>query len=205
MNEQDPLNESYRVLLVEDDLVDVEIVRRHLAQVRHPRFDVENTKYLKSAFEMLQNEPFDAVLLDLNLPDCNSLESVDQLQDAWNKGPIIVLTGQEDECQGIDAIRHGAGDYLVKDGLSATLLSRTISYSVERHRMAYWLEATGQSKDDYLADVCISLKETLSELLIATSVLVGNDECLDPTEMQQVEKIMNCGKRMSHLIDNAHP
>ncbi|MEM8944384.1 MAG: response regulator [Planctomycetota bacterium] len=205
MNVQSDDDQLYRVLLVEDDVLDVEIVRRHLGQVRRPRYEIVVAKYLSEALRLLASEEFKAVLLDLNLPDCCSMESVDQLKEAWTAGPIIVLTGLDEECHGVDAIRHGASDYLAKDGLSATLLSRTISHSVERHRMAYWIKATGESKDDYLEEVCNGLRETLSDLLLATSDLVGNDEALDDREYQQVQKIIGYGKRMSELIDDAAP
>ena len=205
MEIQDSSERQYRVLVVEDDLVDVELVRRQLGQIRRPRFEVENAQYLKDALDMLGNQSFDVVLLDLNLPDSCSLESVDEVKRAWPSGPVIVLTGLDEECLGIDAIRHGAADYLGKDGLSAALLSRAISYAVERHHMAYWIAATGKSKDDYLSGVCERLRESLSELLLATSDLVGNDETLDPGELEQVNRIMSCGKRMSRLINEADP
>lgn len=196
---------KYRVLLVEDDAVDSQIVQRQLGQSRRPRFEIEEACYLRDAFEALKSGKFDAVLLDLHLPDCSSIESVDQLKEAWSDGPIVVLTSFDEDCHGIDAIRHGASDYLSKEGISATLLSRALTYAIERHRMMYWLQATGDSKDDYLAEVCNDLKSSLSDLLLATSVLVGSDQALDSSEMQQVEKIMDCGKRMSELIDSANP
>ena len=205
MNVQNGDDQLFRILLVEDDVLDVEIVRRHLNQNHRPRYEIVHAKYLSDAVDQLQQNQVSAVLLDLNLPDCSSMESVDKLQEVWTEGPIIVLTGMDEDCHGIDAIRHGASDYLAKDGLSATLLSRTISHAIERHRMAFWIKATGESKDDYLEEVCSGLRETLSELLIATSVLVGNDEALDEREYEQVEKIMGCGKRMSELIDEANP
>lgn len=196
---------QHKVLLIEDDLVDTELVRRQLGQFHRPRFEIESARYLQDALNLLEKGSFDAVLLDLNLPDCSSMESVDQLKAVWSSGPIIVLTGNDEECVGIDAIRHGAADYLAKDGLSATLLSRTINHSIERHRMEYWIRATGESKDEYLTGVCDGLRGTLSELLNATSVLVGSDDSLDETELAQIEIIMSCGKRMSQLIDEARP
>lgn len=205
MNIQDDSETQFKVLLVEDDLVDVELVRRQLGQIRRPQFILDSVQYLNDAVERLATESFDAVLLDLNLPDSCSLEAVDELKTVWQSGPVIVLTGLDEECLGIDAIRHGAADYLAKDGLSANLLSRAISYAVERHRMEYWMKATGKSKDSFLSEVCNGLRESLSELLIATSVLVGSDESLEPDELEQVEKIMLCGKRMAKLIDEASP
>ena len=116
MNNCDASDSPYNVLLIEDDLVDVELVTRYLGQSRNPRFVVESAQYFQQAVELLAVGTFDAVLLDLNLPDSCGLDSIDLVMSAWGSGPIIILTGVEEDCLGIDAMRHGAQDYLVKEG-----------------------------------------------------------------------------------------
>jgi len=145
------------------------------------------------------------VLLDLNLPDSCGLEGVDQLREAWTTGPVVVLTGLDEECLGTDALRHGAQDYLTKDGLSGHLLSRSIRYALERHNMSYWISVTKSSNECYLTEVCSSLRTSLSELLVATSDLIGDGESMQPKDIEQVSKVMQCGKRMSELIESATP
>jgi len=205
MSSQDDPDRTYKILVVEDDPIDAELVSRYLGQSRRPRFTAESVQYLKDAMEALNSKEFDAVLLDLNLPDSFGLEAVDRLRASWTAGPIIVLTGLDEECIGTDALRHGAQDYLAKDGLSGHLLSRSIRYAIERHNMSYWISVTERSKDDYLAEVCNSLQASLSELLIATSDLSDCDESLQPKELEQVSRIMQCSQRMSDLIENASP
>jgi len=205
MGSHDDSDRKYKILIVEDDPIDAELVSRYLGQSRRPRFKAEIVQYLKDALENVNSTEFDAVLLDLNLPDSFGLEAVDRLRASWTAGPVIVLTGLDEECLGTDALRHGAQDYLAKDGLSGHLLSRSIRYAIERHNMSYWISVTERSKDDYLAEVCNSLRTSLSELLIATSELIGSDESLQPKELEQVSRIMQCGQRMSDLIVNATP
>ena len=49
--------------------------------------------------------------------------------------PLIVLTGLDDERVAGEAVRRGAQDFLVKTGLTMDLLSRTVRYALERHRL----------------------------------------------------------------------
>ena len=205
MDSCDESDRQYKILLVEDDLVDVELVRRYLGQVRRPRFEVENAQYLQKGIELLTSDTIDAVLLDLNLPDSCGLDSVDLLKSVWDGGPIIVLTGVNEDCVGVDAVRHGAQDYLVKDGLSANLLSRAIRYAVQRHRLASCLDATKRSNEQFLAEFCEKLRDPLSQMLLAASDLCGNLESPQPEQDEQMERITACGIRMVELINRSSP
>jgi FixJ family two-component response regulator len=74
------------------------------------------------------------VLLDLSLPDVQGLEAFDKVQAKVPAVPVVVLTGFDDETLAVEAIRHGAQDYLVKGDVDSTVLYRTVRYSVERKR-----------------------------------------------------------------------
>ena len=196
---------QYKILLIEDDLVDVELVRRYLGQNRNPRFVVEHTQYLQQAAKKLAQGAFDAVLLDLNLPDSCGLDSIDHVISVWETGPVIVLTGLDEECLGIDAMRHGAQDYLGKEGLSANLLSRTIRYAVERHYLVSYLEAMKKSNEEFLSEFCGTLRDPLSELLTSASDLCDNIDTLQPGQDQSMQRIIACGTRMVELIGQSCP
>ena len=196
---------QYKILLVEDDLVDVELVRRYLGQIRSPRFVVEHTQYLQQAVGQLAEGAFDAVLLDLNLPDSCGLESIDHVLSVWESGPIIVLTGLDEDCLGVDAMRHGAQDYLVKDGLSATLLSRTIRYAVERHYLVSYLESMKEANEQLLPDFCDTLRAPLSELLDAAGDLCDNLISQQPQPDLYRDKLTACGTQMVELINQSCP
>jgi len=84
------------------------------------------------AAERLQKVEYDLVLLDLGLPDASGLQALRALRAVADLTPIIVLTGSDDYKQGLTAVREGAQDYLEKRRVNAGMLSRIVSYSVER-------------------------------------------------------------------------
>jgi diguanylate cyclase (GGDEF)-like protein len=75
------------------------------------------------------------ILLDLNLPDGQGLETLTRLREAHPDIPIVVLTGSDDERLAMAAVRAGAQDYLVKGRVDSWTLARTLRHSLERHRL----------------------------------------------------------------------
>lgn len=121
-----------RVLLVEDNFGDARLAQEMLRE--SPDFKVEVTcvDRLQQAIEVLSNQAFDAVLLDLSLPDSKKLDGLQRLQPLTKDTPIIVLTGLIDKAQGLEALKHGAQDYLLKGTMNSDALIRVIQYSIER-------------------------------------------------------------------------
>ncbi len=125
---------ALRVLLVEDNPGDVELIRTYLGESQTIAFDLQVAATLKGAQEVLGAGGADGVLLDLGLPDAEHFEALEELRATWGEMPIVVLTGQDDAVVGVDAIRRGACDYLSKSEISSELLVRTLVYSIERRR-----------------------------------------------------------------------
>jgi len=88
-------------------------------------YDTAEAGSLGEARNAVQSRRFDAVLLDLNLPDGNGLEWVPVLRDEQPDVAIIVITGQGDIPTAVEAMRLGADNFLVKpvdmDGLEVFL------------------------------------------------------------------------------------
>ena len=125
-----------RVLLVEDNPGDVALIGQMLAQVGGNTFELESAGRLSEGLERLSRGGIDVVLLDLALPDSHGLESFSRLRAHSPQTPIIVLTGQDDEALGLEAVQAGAQDYLIKGQATSPLLGRAIRYAVERQRAA---------------------------------------------------------------------
>ncbi|MEZ4273043.1 MAG: GGDEF domain-containing response regulator [Myxococcota bacterium] len=89
---------------------------------------------LSHALEKLQSENYQAVLLDLGLPDATGLEAVHQVQAAAPELPIVVMTNLEDEEVVQRALQLGVQDYLVKGHIHRLWLARIITYAIERKR-----------------------------------------------------------------------
>src|SRR5207249_3213032 len=75
---------------------------------------------------------FDAILLDLNLPDACGLEAISPVSEAAPGVPIVVLSGLGDERLALQAVQRGAQDYVVKGQGDGSLLARSIRYAIER-------------------------------------------------------------------------
>ena len=144
---------SPHTLLIEDNPGDARYIRELLQEAKNVserRFDgggmlaerpvqadsgeeplVHETE-LSSGLRRLESEPFDVVLLDLNLPDSTGLDTLTTVRDAETMVPIVVLTGLRDREMGIEALRQGADEYLVKDEINPGLLVRSIYHAIER-------------------------------------------------------------------------
>ena len=127
------------ILLVEDNALDARLLRELLADAEAlngaERYEIINAQRLQTALGLLAHRSFDAILLDLSLPDANGLETFERLFEHASDIPIVVMTGLDDDALALSAVQKGAQDYLVKGQVTTPLLVRAIRYAVERHRM----------------------------------------------------------------------
>lgn len=121
-----------RVLLVEDNPGDARLTKEMLAEAGTRRFNHTHVERLGEALVQLHERPFDVILLDLSLPDAWGLDSISQVRAASPNIPLVVLSSLADESLAIQALRHGAQDYLVKGEGNGHLLTRSIRYAIER-------------------------------------------------------------------------
>ncbi|MFY9638780.1 MAG: response regulator [Methanobacterium sp.] len=127
--------EPIRVLLIEDNIGDYELILQMLEKSENTKFKLIQTPRLVSGLNLLESGKFDIILLDLGLPDSVGLESFKAILDKHPIIPIIILTGLANEETGIKAIRYGAQDYLVKGEFNGKLLVRAIQYAIERKKL----------------------------------------------------------------------
>jgi len=124
--------EVIRVLAIEDSLGHYRLLELMLRESRAIDFKIENAQALSSGLEKLILGDFDVVLLDLGLPDSTGIDTLKRLHSWKTEVPIIVLTGQDDDELGFEAVKEGAQDFLVKGQLDGLLLIRSIRYAIER-------------------------------------------------------------------------
>ncbi len=133
MTEND-LTAPIRVLVVEDNPADARLVYELLLETGVRRFETQFADRLGLALHRLQRESFDALLLDLSLPDAQGIESIAAVQAVASDLPILILTGLNDEDVALEAVSNGAQDYLVKGQSNTALLTRALRYAIERKR-----------------------------------------------------------------------
>ena len=120
------MSRRLKVLLVEDNPGDADLVQEYLSQARQAVFEVECVPRLASAISLLERDQFDIILLDLGLPDSSGLETLSRILEAAPRTATVVLTGLDDELTGMEAVRLGAQDYLSKGHLDARSLDSNL-------------------------------------------------------------------------------
>jgi len=111
---------SERVLLIEDDARLAGMVSEYLGAAG---FDVVHVGSGTAALERLGREPYDALVLDLTLPDIDGLEVCRRLRARWDT-PVLMLTARGEPMDRVVGLELGADDYLPKPFEPRELLAR---------------------------------------------------------------------------------
>ena len=141
--EQKDILSKDRILLIEDNPGDARLVEILLEESDLVQCDIINKTSLASGMELLESgEEFGAILLDLYLPDSQGFETLEQLLDRFPNNNVIVLTGLADKSIGLNAVKAGAQDFLVKGAFDTELLAKSLRFSIERNKVIKRLELT---------------------------------------------------------------
>jgi signal transduction histidine kinase/DNA-binding response OmpR family regulator len=127
--------ENIHILLVEDNPGDAFLIEDMLTAMKPGVFEIATEGRLSDGFARLDGGfPANLVLLDLNLPDSNGIETIRNFHKKVPKMPIVVITGLNDEATGLAAVQAGAQDFLVKGHIPGFHLVRVIEYAIERQQ-----------------------------------------------------------------------
>ena len=127
--------QELKVLLIEDNPGDAFLIKFYLGESMSPRFDFHHAENIKTANELLTNNSFDIILMDLNLPDSVGIETIKQTLEKYPNNLVIVLTGLVDERVGLETVRYGAQDFLVKGKFDGKVLISSIMFAFERFNL----------------------------------------------------------------------
>lgn len=124
------MRKSLRILLVEDDAEDAMLFRRRCP----PQMQVHHATAAVAAMSALRNSAFDLCFTDYFLGAQTGLGLVRAARTAGFRLPIIVMTGQDIESLGENALLAGATDFIAKDGLDAAQIARVARWAmIRRH------------------------------------------------------------------------
>ena len=140
-------NEGLNILVIEDNQGDYFLIENCLIE-KFPFAKICNASTYKDALNAIvnaSNKP-EIIFLDLSLPDNSGEKLINDIVGLNLEIPIIVLTGYSDFNFGIKSLTLGVSDYLLKDEINPTNLSKSIFYSLERQKQFIKLK---HSQDDF--------------------------------------------------------
>lgn len=143
------MSETLRVLIIEDDPLDADLMVRELERAGYsPAWERVETgaEYLTA----LGRAP-DVILSDSSLPMFDGLEALDVLQTRGLDIPFILVSGRVGEDFAVDAMKHGACDYLLKDRLArlGEAVRRAIEQRHLRQERTWAVDALRRSEERY--------------------------------------------------------
>ncbi|MBF0158639.1 MAG: response regulator [Magnetococcales bacterium] len=134
------------VLLVEDNPSDSAMLQECLKQAVPSLSRIEHVGSLATALACMQQQPYQLVLLDLNLPDSTGLETLRRCRSQDSRLPVIVLTDESHVELATLAVREGAQDYLVKESIDwGDFSGRMLHMAIDRSYFHQVLEQSRQS------------------------------------------------------------
>jgi len=178
-----------RVLVVEDD----ESLRRYLRAALVDRgFSIDEAACLDDAIGHVEAVPYDAVVLDLGLPDGNGLSLIETIRRARGGLPVLVLTARDSIKDRVKGLDLGADDYLVKPFATEELVAR--------------IRALLRRPGHVLGTVLIAGNVTL-DTVARNAAVAGNPVNLSRHEMATLEQLMRRQGRLvpkDVLFDNVY-
>lgn len=191
-------NKPIHLLVIENQDEDFLLLERMLRQGDGGRFSVERASKLAEGLERLAKGGVDVVLTDLNLPDATEMDCVTQCHRQNPEVPILAVTGSYQESHGVEAIKAGAQEYILKDAMDARSLRRSIDYAIERARLYETLISLGHFKDATVATVSHELKNPLAALKGAIENL--KDGVVGPLSDKQREVAETAHRGIDRLV-----
>lgn len=121
------------VLLIEDSTLDAKVIEGQLSQSDSVQYQLTVASTLQQGLERLAATSYAVMLLDLNLPDSEGLETFLRVFRLAPEIPIVVVTAQDDRQLANNAVSAGAQDFLVKGRTDVDGLVTAIDFAMKRH------------------------------------------------------------------------
>ena len=147
------------LLLIDNDASHVDVFTDALLNATDGPFQGECVKTLAEGVRRLRGREFWAVFLNLSLPDSQGLETFDKLALAVPNVPTLIIAGAKDVGVALEALRHGAKDYLLEDHLDRDSFVRAVRNMAERktvEEMLFTEKERAQVTLDSIGDAVLS-------------------------------------------------
>jgi len=149
-----------RVLAVDDEQASCKLLAIMLGP---PAFYCAMAGNGEEALVTLQREQFDAVISDLHMPGMSGMELLTQVRRCYPHVAFLVTTGVDDVDVGVQAMRCGADDYLVKPLLESAVLA-SLERALHKRELEQQIENYRQNLEEKVAERTGQLREALQQI-----------------------------------------
>lgn len=197
--------QTVKLLIVDDDEDDFLLTKELLAEINQ-NYQLEWASSFEKGLSLLSKNSHDLCLMDYKLGAQDGIALLRQAHGVGFSGPIILLTGIHRADVDLQALEAGAVDYLVKSGLSAEQLARSIRYAlarndVEQERVERLkAEAENRAKSEFLAHLSHELRTPLSAILGFTELLINKNTDLE--NLSHLHIVHRNGKHLLGLLND---
>ena len=149
-----------RVLAVDDEVAASKLLSHILGP---PSYRTSVARNGEEALAALEREPFDAVISDLHMPGMSGIELLTFVRSRYPHAAFLVTTGVDDVDVGVQAMRSGADDYLVKP-LRETVVEASLERALHKRRLEHQLEEHRQRLEEMVAERTSQLNAALQQI-----------------------------------------
>ena len=198
------------ILLIEDNAADVYLVKSYLTQTGFLYNAITEIDTLKEGLALMQKQPFDVILLDLSLPDSQGISTLEKFIAAFPEANVIVLTGLARREVGLEAVRIGAQDFLMKGNFDAELLAKTLNFTLERKKVLASLsdaqkaralaEESSKIKEQFIANISHEMRTPMNAIFGMAHLLSKTP--LNAEQADFVSSINNASEILLGIIND---
>lgn len=137
------LHKNILILVIEDDAEELFLLEQILSRMdtQGVKLQLKFARTLEEGKARFKEADVDVILLDLNLPDSEGIDTFETVKNQAPQTPIVILSLLHDDTLALEAVRRGAEDYLFKRETHPDLILRTIRYAIERHKLLKEVQA----------------------------------------------------------------
>ena len=162
-------NTAYHILVIEDNIGDYFLIEEYFSEYlfQHQLIHAETFQEAKKLLAD-ESQKWDAIFLDLSLPDHSGEGLIVDILNMAIGVPVIALTGFSDLEFSKKSLSLGISDYLLKDELNSTVLYKTLVYAIERKKIVSNLQRSEKKYSDLfqLSPIPMLVIDRKAELIV---------------------------------------
>lgn len=209
-------NKQMKFLIVDDSYDDRLVTRRYLNQEFGHDIEIDQARSPEEAMELLENNQFDCILLDLHYGSSTGYTLIESLKTQSGELPsaVVVMTGSGSEEAAVSSLKLGAHDYITKGNLNGAVLRKVVDYALncfnlrkelrarqeELERINRELSHKDKLKTNFVASASHELRTPVAAMLGLLEML--EETKLDAQQNQLVTDLMACGDSLLLTVDD---